>query len=102
LTIFEIAMELNRLVKAATEQKLTKADITGGTITLSNIGIIGGTYTKPVIVSPEVCFITSISYSIFFCASSSRFSLILTTHSHPLGLLTSCISILQFTSVFDV
>jgi 2-oxoisovalerate dehydrogenase E2 component (dihydrolipoyl transacylase) len=55
LSIFEIAMELNRLIKAANEQKLTKADITGGTITLSNIGIIGGTYTKPVLLSPEVC-----------------------------------------------
>jgi 2-oxoisovalerate dehydrogenase E2 component (dihydrolipoyl transacylase) len=64
LTIFEIAVELNRLIKAANDQKLSKADITGGTITLSNIGIIGGTYTKPVILSPEVNFFLRLPHAL--------------------------------------
>jgi 2-oxoisovalerate dehydrogenase E2 component (dihydrolipoyl transacylase) len=55
LSIFEIATELNRLIKAAKDNKLSKNDLTGGTFSLSNIGTIGGTYAKPVIVSPEVC-----------------------------------------------
>jgi len=54
LSVFEIASELNRLIKAAKENKLSKNDLTGGTFSLSNIGTIGGTYAKPVIVTPEV------------------------------------------------
>ncbi len=37
------------------EGKLGTADLTGGTITLSNIGTIGGTYCRPILVVPEVC-----------------------------------------------
>jgi 2-oxoisovalerate dehydrogenase E2 component (dihydrolipoyl transacylase) len=59
LSIFEIATELNRLIKAAKDNKLSKNDLTGGTFSLSNIGTIGGTYAKPVIVSPEVRLIAN-------------------------------------------
>ncbi|KYQ93259.1 dihydrolipoyl transacylase [Tieghemostelium lacteum] len=54
-SIFEIAQELNRLQKLALAGQLGPHDLTGGTFTLSNIGTIGGTYTSPVIVLPEVC-----------------------------------------------
>eukprot|EP01136_Pigoraptor_vietnamica_P017627 Opistho-1_new@63056 len=54
LSIFEIASELNRLQAAGAKGQLGAADLTGGTFTLSNIGTVGGTYTKPVIVLPEV------------------------------------------------
>ncbi|XP_032157303.1 lipoamide acyltransferase component of branched-chain alpha-keto acid dehydrogenase complex, mitochondrial [Mustela erminea] len=53
-SIFEIATELNRLQKLGSVGQLSTTDLTGGTFTLSNIGSIGGTYAKPVILSPEV------------------------------------------------
>ena len=52
--MLEIANELNRLHQAGLNNKLTPKDIKGGTFSLSNIGAIGGTYAKPVIVPPEV------------------------------------------------
>ncbi|KAI4872913.1 hypothetical protein NFI96_005295 [Prochilodus magdalenae] len=54
LSVFEIAVELNRLQTLGTSGQLGTADLTGGTFTLSNIGSIGGTYAKPVILPPEV------------------------------------------------
>lgn len=53
-SIFEIASDLNRLQNLAMNSKLLPTDLTGGTFTLSNIGTIGGTYMKPVILPPEV------------------------------------------------
>ncbi|XP_072500223.1 lipoamide acyltransferase component of branched-chain alpha-keto acid dehydrogenase complex, mitochondrial isoform X1 [Notamacropus eugenii] len=53
-SLFEIAIELNRLQKLGSANQLGTADITGGTFTLSNIGSIGGTYAKPLILPPEV------------------------------------------------
>uniref|UniRef100_A0A5F9CX38 Dihydrolipoamide acetyltransferase component of pyruvate dehydrogenase complex n=1 Tax=Oryctolagus cuniculus TaxID=9986 RepID=A0A5F9CX38_RABIT len=53
-SVFEIATELNRLQKLGTAGQLSTTDLTGGTFTLSNIGSIGGTYAKPVILPPEV------------------------------------------------
>ncbi|KAK9769358.1 putative Dihydrolipoamide acetyltransferase component of pyruvate dehydrogenase complex [Seiridium cardinale] len=52
--ILSIASELTRLQAAATAGKLSPQDLTGGTITVSNIGNIGGTYLSPVIVEKEV------------------------------------------------
>ncbi|XP_039984898.1 lipoamide acyltransferase component of branched-chain alpha-keto acid dehydrogenase complex, mitochondrial isoform X2 [Xiphias gladius] len=54
LSVFEIAQELNRLQALGFAGQLGTTDLTGGTFTLSNIGSIGGTYTKPVILPPEV------------------------------------------------
>ncbi|XP_048352868.1 lipoamide acyltransferase component of branched-chain alpha-keto acid dehydrogenase complex, mitochondrial [Sphaerodactylus townsendi] len=53
-SVFEIASELNRLQKLGSMNQLGTNDLTGGTFTLSNIGTIGGTYAKPVILPPEV------------------------------------------------
>lgn len=53
-SILEIAQELTRLGALGQEGKLGKEDLTGGTFTLSNVGTIGGTYTKPLLVVPEV------------------------------------------------
>ncbi|XP_065101223.1 lipoamide acyltransferase component of branched-chain alpha-keto acid dehydrogenase complex, mitochondrial [Paramisgurnus dabryanus] len=54
LSVFEIAVELNRLQTLGATGQLGTSELTGGTFTLSNIGSIGGTYAKPVILPPEV------------------------------------------------
>ncbi|XP_027234584.1 lipoamide acyltransferase component of branched-chain alpha-keto acid dehydrogenase complex, mitochondrial [Penaeus vannamei] len=54
LTLLEVAAELNRLQELGSRGSLKTQDITGGTFTISNIGTIGGTYAKPVILPPEV------------------------------------------------
>ncbi|KAL3318817.1 hypothetical protein Ciccas_002517 [Cichlidogyrus casuarinus] len=54
LSITAIAKELDRLKSSGKSGKLSPSDLSGGTFTLSNIGSIGGTYTKPIILLPEV------------------------------------------------
>jgi len=54
LSVFEIALELNRLQQLGVAGKLSTSDLSGGTFSLSNIGSIGGTYAKPVILPPQV------------------------------------------------
>ncbi|KAH7328676.1 2-oxoacid dehydrogenases acyltransferase-domain-containing protein [Stachybotrys elegans] len=57
LNILSIASELARLQSLAHQGKLTPKDMSGGTITVSNIGNIGGTYLSPVIVEREVAIL---------------------------------------------
>ena len=57
LNVLSIAAELNRLQSLATSGKLGTQDLSGGTITVSNIGSIGGTYVSPVIVEKEVAIL---------------------------------------------
>ncbi|XP_060197747.1 lipoamide acyltransferase component of branched-chain alpha-keto acid dehydrogenase complex, mitochondrial isoform X1 [Lycium barbarum] len=57
LSVLEITKELSRLLKFAKINKLSPDDISGGTITLSNIGGIGGKFGSPLINSPEVAII---------------------------------------------
>lgn len=54
LSIVEIAKELNRLQELGKKSSIPLSDITGGTFCLSNIGVIGGTYMKPIILSPQI------------------------------------------------
>jgi 2-oxoisovalerate dehydrogenase E2 component (dihydrolipoyl transacylase) len=54
LSIVQIGQELNRLQQLGATGKLSAADLKDGTITLSNIGTVGGTYLGPVIVESEV------------------------------------------------
>ena len=56
-SILDVAAELSRLGALGKEGKLTPADLSGGTITVSNIGNIGGTYVGPVIVPNEVAIL---------------------------------------------
>ncbi|KAJ2946937.1 hypothetical protein O0L34_g16281 [Tuta absoluta] len=53
-SILEIAKDLNALQDKGSKGQLGLSDISGGTFTLSNIGIVGGTYAKPVILPPQV------------------------------------------------
>lgn len=57
LNVLSIARELVRLQGLAHAGKLAPADMTGGTITVSNIGNIGGTYLSPVVVEKEVAIL---------------------------------------------
>ena len=54
LSVLEIAEELNRLQDLGLRGKLGEADLKNGTFSLSNIGSIGGTYAKPVIMPSTV------------------------------------------------
>ncbi|ORZ20518.1 2-oxoacid dehydrogenases acyltransferase-domain-containing protein [Absidia repens] len=56
-SIFQVASELHRLVELGKNNAIPLADLQGGTITLSNIGTISGTYANPVIVSSELAIV---------------------------------------------
>jgi pyruvate dehydrogenase E2 component (dihydrolipoamide acetyltransferase) len=45
----DLATEVERLIAAAADRSLTPADVTGATITLSNVGAVGGGYGTPII-----------------------------------------------------
>ncbi|XP_055301264.1 lipoamide acyltransferase component of branched-chain alpha-keto acid dehydrogenase complex, mitochondrial [Sitodiplosis mosellana] len=53
-TILQIARDLNDLLERGRAGKLRPDDFQNGTFSLSNIGVVGGTYTKPVIAPPQV------------------------------------------------
>ena len=56
-SIVEIAQDLTRLTELAREGRVSPADLKGGTITISNIGAIGGTVATPIINKPEVAIV---------------------------------------------
>jgi 2-oxoisovalerate dehydrogenase E2 component (dihydrolipoyl transacylase) len=57
LSLFEVAQECDRIINAAREGKLSNADLSNGTISISNIGALGGTTATPVINKPEVAIV---------------------------------------------
>lgn len=56
-SILTIAAELARLQALAVAGKLGPQDMSGGTVSVSNIGSIGGTYCSPVIVDGQVAIL---------------------------------------------
>lgn len=57
LTLLGIADEVARLTEAARSGRVSQDDLKGGTITISNIGALGGTYASPIINAPEVAIV---------------------------------------------
>jgi 2-oxoisovalerate dehydrogenase E2 component (dihydrolipoyl transacylase) len=53
-SILSLAQEIQRLSALARVGKLSSADLSGATFTISNIGSIGGMAVAPVIVGPQV------------------------------------------------
>jgi pyruvate dehydrogenase E2 component (dihydrolipoamide acetyltransferase) len=53
----QIAIEVHQLAQRARERKLTLEDMSGGVITISNLGGIGGTYFTPIVNWPEVAIL---------------------------------------------
>lgn len=54
LSLLEVAKELNRLQEQGRNGALRREDLADGTFSLSNIGAIGGTYMKPIILPSQV------------------------------------------------
>jgi len=55
--ITEISVEIQQAAEKAREKKLTLEDMSGGGITISNLGGIGGTYFTPIVNWPEVAIL---------------------------------------------
>ncbi|XP_065905248.1 lipoamide acyltransferase component of branched-chain alpha-keto acid dehydrogenase complex, mitochondrial-like [Dysidea avara] len=53
-SVLEVSDDMNRLTDLAHRGKLGPLDLTGGTFSISNIGAIGGTYARPMLLPPEV------------------------------------------------
>ncbi|HET9359329.1 MAG TPA: 2-oxo acid dehydrogenase subunit E2, partial [Vicinamibacterales bacterium] len=53
----EIAVELHKAGQRARDRKLSLEDMSGGGITISNLGGIGGTYFTPIVNWPEVAIL---------------------------------------------
>jgi pyruvate dehydrogenase E2 component (dihydrolipoamide acetyltransferase) len=55
--ITQIAIEVHDLAQRARDRKLTLEAMSGGSITISNLGGIGGTYFTPIVNWPEVAIL---------------------------------------------
>ncbi len=55
--IIELAVELNELAQKTRERKIGPADMQGGSMTISNVGTMGGTAFTPIVNPPEVAIL---------------------------------------------
>ena len=55
--IFQISIEMSELAKKAREGKLSPAEMSGASFTISSLGGIGGRYFTPIINAPEVAIL---------------------------------------------
>ncbi|MBB1317295.1 dihydrolipoyllysine-residue acetyltransferase [Shewanella sp. SR43-4] len=56
-SILDIAADISRLTTAARSGRVSPADLKDGTISISNIGALGGTIATPIINKPEVAIV---------------------------------------------
>ncbi|QYJ84557.1 dihydrolipoyllysine-residue acetyltransferase [Shewanella mesophila] len=56
-SIVEVAAEITRLTKDARSGRVSPQDLKGGSISISNIGALGGTVATPIINKPEVAIV---------------------------------------------
>ena len=56
-SLFDVAKDLQRLIDLGRDGKLTSDDLKAGTISISNIGALGGTIATPVINKPEAAIV---------------------------------------------
>ncbi|WP_286266690.1 dihydrolipoyllysine-residue acetyltransferase [Thalassotalea atypica] len=56
-TIIDLAQDITRLTNDARSGRVSPDDIKGGTISISNIGALGGTVATPIINKPEVAIV---------------------------------------------
>ncbi len=55
--VLQISQEMSELAKKARDGKLSPADMSGATFTISSLGGIGGRYFTPIINAPEVAIL---------------------------------------------
>jgi pyruvate dehydrogenase E2 component (dihydrolipoamide acetyltransferase) len=55
--ITDLAIEVQELAQKARDRKLSLEEMSGGGITISNLGGIGGTYFTPIVNWPEVAIL---------------------------------------------
>ena len=55
--LWELAAEIARLAGLARQGKVSREELTGSTITLTSLGVLGGIATTPVINRPEVAIV---------------------------------------------
>jgi 2-oxoisovalerate dehydrogenase E2 component (dihydrolipoyl transacylase) len=55
--VWDTALEVARMASLARDNKASKDDLTGSTITITSLGTLGGVVTTPVINHPEVAII---------------------------------------------
>ncbi len=56
-SIIDLALDITRLTNDARSGRVSNDDLKGGTITISNIGAIGGTVATPIITKPQVAIV---------------------------------------------
>ncbi len=56
-SLTEISVDMNALAEKARNKKIGLDDLQGGSITISNLGGIGGTYFTPIVNTPEVAIL---------------------------------------------
>jgi len=56
-SILELAQEISTMSQRAEQRKIELAELKGGSFTITNYGVIGGTYGTPIINYPEVAIL---------------------------------------------